>query len=111
MAALFDLRDALRGLRRDRGYTLTVVFTLALTLADEPVAQPEVAVLSDALWRRRYGADPAIVGRSLVLDGQPRTIVGVLAVDFQLPTARLAPADLFVPIRMEAERVGWEGDH
>jgi len=29
MAALFDLRDALRGLRRDRGYTLTVVLTLA----------------------------------------------------------------------------------
>jgi predicted permease len=37
-----------------------------------------VALLSDALWRRRFGADPAAVGRSLELGGVPHAIVGVL---------------------------------
>src|SRR5262245_34383962 len=83
----------------------------ALTTADEPSSRPEVAVIGDALWRQRFGSDPNVVGRSLVLDGRPRTIVGVLAAGFRVPTSRLSVADLFVPIHMDAERVGWEGDH
>jgi len=82
-----------------------------LTPADESLSRPDVVVLTDAMWRQRFSADPAVVGRSLVLDGRPRTIVGVLAADFQLPTARSSTVDLFVPIQMAAERVGWEGDH
>jgi len=84
----------------------------ALTAADEPSGRPEVAVITDACWRQRLGSDPAIVGRTIVLDGTPRTIVGVLPADFRLPTERLTLiADAFVPIHMDAERVGWEGDH
>src|SRR5262245_46169452 len=82
-----------------------------LSPADEPSGRPEVAVIGDALWRQRFGADPAVVGRSLVLDGRPRTIVGVLASDFRVPTARPSAADVFVPIHMDAARGGWEGDH
>src|SRR5258706_536606 len=106
---LFDLRDAVRGLRRDLGYTLTVVLTLSP--ADEPSGRPEVTVISDDCWRQRFGSDPRIVGRGLTLDGRTRTIVGVLGPDFQLPTVRLASvAEAFVPIHMDAERVGWVGD-
>jgi putative ABC transport system permease protein len=83
----------------------------ALTPADEPSSRPEVAVLSDALWRQRFGADLDIVGRLLILDGKPRAIVGVLAGDFRVPTPRLSAADVFVPIHMDVESVGWEGDH
>jgi predicted permease len=80
--------------------------------ADEPSASPEVAVITDACWRQRLGSDPRVVGRILTLDGQPHTIVGVLRPDFQLPTVRLASvADAFVPIHVDAERVGWGGDH
>jgi putative ABC transport system permease protein len=83
-----------------------------LTPADEPSGRPEVAVISDACWRQRFGSDPRIVGRNLTLDGRTHTIVGVLRPDFQLPTVRLASvADGFVPIHMDAERVGWVGDH
>jgi predicted permease len=83
-----------------------------LTPADEPSGRPEVAVITDACWRQRFGSDPHIVGRSLTLDGRTHAIVGVLRPDFQLPTARLASvADAFVPIHMDAERVGWVGDH
>src|SRR5207247_4965238 len=83
-----------------------------LTPADEPSDQPEVAVITDATWRQRFGADPGIIGRALVLNGKPRAIVGVLPPDFRLPTERLASnGDAFVPIHMDAERVGWWGDH
>jgi len=80
--------------------------------ADEPSDRAEVAVITDGCWRQRFAADPAIVGRTLVLDGTPRTIVGVLPPDFGLPTERLAAvAEAFVPIHMDVSRVGWEGDH
>ncbi|HEX5235062.1 MAG TPA: ABC transporter permease [Silvibacterium sp.] len=43
-----------------------------------------VAILSYGLWKSRYGADPAIVGRSVRLDRQDYTVVGVMAADFRL---------------------------
>ena len=42
-------------------------------------------MLSHGTWMRRYGGDPAVVGRSLTLNGQPYQIVGVLAASFSLP--------------------------
>ena len=53
-----------------------------------------VALLSDALWRRRFGAAPDIIGRAMTLDNQPYTIVGVLPPRFQL----LAAADVLLPM-------------
>jgi MacB-like periplasmic core domain len=72
---------------------------------DEPSAQPEVAVITDAAWRQRFGSDPRVIGRALVLEGMPRTIVGVLPPDFRLPTERLASnGDVFVPIHRRRRR-------
>jgi predicted permease len=45
----------------------------------------DTVVLSHGLWRRRYGADPAIVGRSIVLDGRAFTVVGVMPAEFNFP--------------------------
>ncbi|HEX2219746.1 MAG TPA: ABC transporter permease [Gemmatimonadales bacterium] len=47
--------------------------------------RPPVVLLSDALWRRRFGADPTIVGRTLTLDDMPTTVIGVMPPGFQLP--------------------------
>ena len=66
-------------------------------------------VISDALWRRRLGADPAAVGRPLRIDGQPHIVVGVLRPDFRLPSGnQLGPlnrfpahADIFKPMGFE----------
>jgi putative ABC transport system permease protein len=44
-----------------------------------------VAVISDGLWRRSYGADPNVIGRSVRLDNDPYTIVGVLPPGFRHP--------------------------
>jgi predicted permease len=53
-----------------------------------------VALLSDALWRRRFGADHSVVGRNLTMNGQSYQIVGVLPRGFQLPT----DAEIWTPI-------------
>src|SRR5262245_13288276 len=51
---------------------------------DKPGAT-QVAVLSDGFWRRRFAADPTIVGRTLRLEGQPVTVVGVMPPGFEHP--------------------------
>jgi predicted permease len=45
---------------------------------------PGVAVLADRLWRSRFNADPNVIGRSIQLDGEPHTIVGVMPPDFDI---------------------------
>jgi putative ABC transport system permease protein len=44
-----------------------------------------VVILADSLWRRRYQADPAIIGRQILLDGKPHQVVGVLPASFHFP--------------------------
>ena len=57
----------------------------ALTARDDDVASAPVVVLSDALWRQRFGSDPSIVGAALTLDGRPFTVVGVMPRSFSYP--------------------------
>ena len=45
---------------------------------EETPGRDRVVVLTDGLWQRRYGGDPGIVGETLLVDGQPFTVVGVL---------------------------------
>ncbi len=49
---------------------------------EESWGQHRVVILSDGLWRRRYGADPQILGRSIVIDAEPYVVVGVLPPKF-----------------------------
>jgi hypothetical protein len=46
---------------------------------------PEVVVLGHDLWTRRYGADPAVVGRSVLVDGRPHVVIGVMPAGFAFP--------------------------
>jgi predicted permease len=62
---------------------------------DEHWAGEEATVvISDGLWRRRFAADPAVIGRRLELDGRPYTIVGVAAPGLTFPQPGL---DVWVP--------------
>ena len=56
-----------------------------------------VVVLSESLWRRRYAADPNVVGQLVSLDGQPYTAVGVVADAMMFPDRR---TQAFVPLRV-----------
>lgn len=62
-----------------------------------------VVLLSDELWQRRYGGDPAVVGRPMTVNGRRRTIVGVLPPRFRLPLDyRLdRPTELMVPLAID----------
>ena len=55
--------------------------------ADE-IDRPSVVVLSESLWRQRFGSDPRAVGQIIRLDGEPHTIVGVLADEAAFPDRR-----------------------
>jgi predicted permease len=46
---------------------------------------PKVAVLSDKIWRRRFGADPGIIGKAIQLGSAPYTVVGVMPPSFRYP--------------------------
>jgi putative ABC transport system permease protein len=52
---------------------------------DEEAGHEPVVVLSDTLWRRRYGADPATVGKQIALDGRNYTVIGIAPTGFQYP--------------------------
>jgi predicted permease len=70
---------------------------------------PKAVMLSDAIWRRRFAADPNIVGRALPFDGGPATVVGVLPASFDFGTI-FAPGtriDIFEPFALSPETNRW----
>ena len=69
---------------------------------DERWGDHRVVVLTDAFWRRRYGADPAILGRQIVLDAEPYAVVGILPAG---PRASLAWTSQFTFLAADAQVV------
>jgi putative ABC transport system permease protein len=55
------------------------------TAAEDQANGPRVVMLGHGLWQRRYGADPAIVGRQVRIGGQAFTVVGIMPEEFRLP--------------------------
>ncbi len=65
-------------------------------------AAAAVALLSYGAWQRLFGGDPAALGRTLVLNEQPHTVVGVMERGLRYPYN----ADVWLPMRVEDEQVG-----
>jgi len=63
---------------------------------EEDLAAEPVAVLSDSFWQRRFGADPKMVGQTIVFDGAPVTVVGILPPKVEQAWGRF---DVWVPLR------------
>ncbi|MEO8429934.1 MAG: ABC transporter permease [Acidobacteriota bacterium] len=114
-----DLREASRTLDRtaiwaSNQYSLTrgdeaepvlggVVSTEFFTLLGGPArgrvfapedARSPVVVLSDRLWRSRFGSDPAVLGRTIELSGKPYSVIGVMPAGFEFPRSDF---ELWVP--------------
>ena len=72
--------------------------------ADSDAGTPNVVVLSNVLWQRRFGADPRAVGSLVYLDGKPATVVGVMPPSFRFPLPGVGgePAELIVPFKVTA---------
>lgn len=77
----------------------------AFTQEDGRVGAPRVVLLSDALWRARYGADEQVLGRTVALAGVSHTIVGVMPPEVRFPDEPLGyrsdKADIWTPFDWE----------
>lgn len=78
--------------------TETVLGRTFLPEEEKPGAE-RVAVLSESFWRTYFEADPRIVGRTVRIDGEPRTVVGVVASESQLPAPN--DAKVFLPLALD----------
>lgn len=73
---------------------------------NEPGAEA-VVILSARLWNRRFGADASVVGESIMLGGEPMTVVGV----FTEPVDAPATAELWMPVNLSPDNLGSRGAH
>ncbi len=69
------------------------------TRQDDRPGAPKVALISFALWRSRFGANPSIMNQTVILEDQPVRIVGVLPGAFEMPT--LTRADILIPQQLD----------
>jgi predicted permease len=83
---------------------------------DDRPGKPAVAILTERLWKRLFSANPAIVGKSITLNGDPFTVAGVMQRGFVL-NAEVMPAegpmdkmDIFLPLPLGADAVKNRGD-
>ena len=65
---------------------------------DDSPGSAESVIISDAFWRRRYGGDASVIGRTVIVDAQPRVLIGIMPEGFRLVNE--AP-DLILPLRLD----------
>lgn len=87
---------------------------------EELPGEARVLILSDSLWRSEFNADPAVIGRTLMVNGYPHRIVGVMPPDFRLPAGRQWGIDvvnqtpqplLFRPLGVDVSREYGDGKY
>jgi predicted permease len=83
---------------------------------EDAAGKPNTVILSHAFWKRQFAGDPNIVDQEITVDGEKRTIVGVMSPDFTLsfevmPTVGIIDqADLLLPLPLDAEGMSDHGD-
>src|SRR5271155_757803 len=80
------------------------------TADEDRPGKPDAIVLTYGLWKRAFGGDPNLLGRSITLNGKPRTVVGILPQEFRL-SHEVIPvidgidkAEIFMPLPMDAKK-------
>jgi len=93
--------ERIPGVRMEaNGLSLLGVVPAAGRLFEAQEESRKVAVVSHDLWRRRFGADPAAIGKTLVLNGEPYQIVGVLPSSWTFPNLE---GQVFVPFDLRGD--------
>jgi predicted permease len=98
--------SAVRALAVSRDFLQVVGYTPALgrgfVAAEHAPGGPAVAVISQPLWRHHFGGAADVVGRTIRLNGEPVTIVGVLPESFAFPYED-EPVEVIVPLRLTVD--------
>jgi predicted permease len=79
----------------------------AFTAGEDGPNASHVIVVSEGLWRRYFGADPKLVGRTLTLDSDSYTVIGVMPQQFRFPAS--AATDVWIPLQMRPTLVAQRG--
>jgi predicted permease len=72
------------------------------TPADEDPKAPRTVMLADGYWKSRFGGDRSVVGRNMILDGQPSQVIGVLPASFQFMDRKVS---MVLPLRFDRAEV------
>jgi putative ABC transport system permease protein len=88
------------GVRPELGHTYTP--------AEDLPNVEKVVVISDALWRRAFGADRGILGRRIKVEGPDRTVIGVMPPGFTVGDKRV---DVWIPLALDPLKPGNRGNH
>ena len=70
-----------------------------------------VVLLSENLWKRRFGGDPGVIGRALTLNNESYTVIGVLPASVRLHASGNWRDQVWVPLAFPAEEAAGRGDH
>jgi putative ABC transport system permease protein len=75
---------------------------------EDQTGRDQVVVLSDALWQRRFNRDPEVINRTITLNGESYTVVGIMPAGFFFPEREV---ELWLPWAMEPGQAEGRGDH
>jgi predicted permease len=64
---------------------------------DRPGANPTV-MISQGLWQRKFGSNPNVIGKAIILDGKARTIIGIIPASFQLQQWNFHPGEIYTAV-------------
>ena len=83
----------------------------AFTVEDDRFESAPVVVLSHALWQRRFGGDPQLIGQTIMLNGRSTTVLGIMPPDFNFPVQTIQ-RDYWMPLAPSVgKRANERGSH
>ena len=83
------------------------VFGRAFSAADDLQGNPKTVMLSHGYWQRHFGGGEDALGKTLIVDGEPHAVIGVLPQGFRSPLGSVQPAEILVPTQLDRARVAF----
>jgi predicted permease len=83
----------------------------AFDVGEDQQGKNHVAILSYAFWQRHFGGAPDVLGKTIELNNEAYTVIGVMPTWFNFPSAPIATTDIWTPYDMSPKNLGVRGEH